>query len=193
MHTTWQDLRYGIRTLIKNPAFSAIAILTLALAIGANTAIFTVLDAVLLNSLPVRNPQQLVILTDPSDGGMSVGSSTGDRGMLTYAEFQDIAARNQVLSGIFAADAMHGDVPVAVEGAEQTSGEGLQANVQMTSGSFFSVLGVDPLLGRTFGSEVDKVRDANAVAVISYSFWQRHFGGDASVLGRKLRIRKTVY
>jgi predicted permease len=193
MDRMWQDLRYGVRTLIKNPAFGAIAILTLALGIGANTAIFTVLDVVLLNSLPVRNPQQLVILTDPNDGGMSVGSSTGDRGMLTYAEFQDIAARNQVLSGVFAADAMHDEIPVAVEGAQQGSGKGLEASVQTTSGSFFGVLGVDPLLGRTFGPEVDKVRDANPVAVISYSFWQRHFGGDVSALGRKLRIRKTVY
>jgi predicted permease len=192
MHTVWQDLRYGIRTLIKNPAFSAIAIFTLALGIGANTAIFTVLDAVLLNSLPVRNPQELVLLTDPGAGGMSVGSSRGDRDMLTYAEFQDLAARNQVLSGIFAADAMGGRVPVSLEGAEQ-GGEASEAGVQMVSGSFFNVLGVNALAGRTFGPEVDKLRDANPVAVISYGFWQRRFGGDASALGRKLRIRNTVY
>ena len=192
MHTVWQDLRYGIRTLIKNPAFSAIAILTLALGIGANTAIFTVLDAVLLNSLPVRSPQQLVLLTDPGDGGMSVGSSTGDRGMLTYAEFQDLAARNQVLSGALAADAMGGQMPVSLDGAAQ-GGEASEAGVQLVSGSFFNVLGVSALAGRTFGSEVDKLRDANPVAVISYSFWQRRFGGDTSVLGRKLRIHNTVY
>src|SRR5215472_6517137 len=110
MQTIWQDLRYGVRTLIKNPAFSAIAILTLALGIGANTAIFTVVGAVLLNSLPVKNPQQLVLLTDRGAGGMSVGNSSGDRDKLTYAEFQDLAARNQVLSGTFAADALGGDI-----------------------------------------------------------------------------------
>ncbi|HEY6293837.1 MAG TPA: ABC transporter permease, partial [Terriglobia bacterium] len=192
MQMIWRDLRYGVRMLVKNPAFSGIAVLTLALGIGANTAIFTVLDSVLLNSLPVRNPQQLVLLTDPGDGGMSVGSSTGDRGMLTYAEFQDLAARNQVLSGIFAADALHGEIPVAVEGSQQ-NGEGAEASVNMVSGTFFSVLGVDPLLGRTFTTDVDKLRDASPVAVISYSFWQRRFGGDTSVLSQKLRIRKTVY
>ncbi len=188
MQTVWQDLRYGVRALMKNPAFSAIAILTLALGIGANTAIFTVLDSVLLNSLPVRNPQQLVLLTDPGAGGMSVGNSTGDRDTLTYAEFQDLAARNQVLSGVLAADAMGGQMPVSVEGAEQ----GGEAAVQMVSGSFFNVLGVNPLAGRTFTPEVDKLRDANPVAVISYSFWQRRFGGDTAAVGRKLRIRNTV-
>ena len=192
MQTIWQDLRYGIRTLIKNPAFSSIAILTLALGIGANTAIFTVLDAVLLNSLPVRSPQQLVLLTDPGSGGMSVGSSTGDRDMLTYAEFQDLAARNQVLSGILAADAMGLQIPVSLEGAAQ-GGEASEAGVQMVSGSFFNVLGVNALVGRTFTPEVDKLRDANPVAVISYSFWQRRFGGDTTVIGRKLSIRKNVY
>jgi predicted permease len=201
MHTVWQDLRYGIRMLVKNPGFSAIAVLTLALGIGANTAIFTVLNSVLLNSLPVRNPQRLVLLTDPGAGGMSVGSSTGDRDMLTYAEFQDLAARNQVLSGIFAADGMRSQMPVAVEGSEPSGegaggGEGVEGAegvVQLVSGSFFGVLGVDPLLGRTFDTGVDKARDANPVAVISYGFWQSRFGGDTSVLSRKLRIRKTVY
>ncbi len=192
MQTIWQDLRYGIRTLVKNPAFSAIAILTLALGIGANTAIFTVLDSVLLNSLPVRNPQQLVLLTVPGAGGMSVGNSTGDRDMLTYPEFQDLAARNQVLSGIFAADALHSDIPVAVEGTGQ-GGEASQAAIQMVSGSFFNVLGVNALAGRTFTPEVDKLLDANPVAVISYSFWQRRFGGDTAVIGQKLQIRKTVF
>ena len=192
MGTLLADFRYALRVLRKNPGFATVAVLTLALGIGANTAIFTVLNAVLLNSLPVKDPQQLVLLTDPSDRGMSTGSSTGDRGMLTYAEFQDLAARNQVLSGIFAADSMYNDMPVAVEGSGQ-NGEGAQATVNMVSGSFFNVLGTDALLGRTFTPEVDKRRDASPVAVISYSFWQRRFGGDASVIGREIRIRKTVY
>jgi predicted permease len=192
MGTLLQDLRYGIRMLAKNPGFTTVAALTLALGIGANTAIFSVINSVLLNTLPVRNPQQLVLLTDPDAGGMNVGSSTGDRDMLTYAEFQDLAARNQVLSLIFAADAMHNEIPVAVQGSQQ-NGEGAEASVNMVSGAFFSVLGVDPLLGRTFTSGVDKLRDADPVAVISYSFWHRRFGGETSVLSQKLRIRKTVY
>ena len=142
-----QDLRYATRMLVKNPGFTIVAALTLALGIGANTAIFTVLNSVLLNSLPVKNPQQLVLLTEPDAGGMSVGSSTGDRGMLTYAEFQDLAARNHVLSGIFAADALHGEIPVTVEGSRE-GGSSPEASVNMVSGSFFNVLGVAPLFGR---------------------------------------------
>ena len=98
-----QDLRYGIRMLVKNPAFTAVATLTLALGIGANTAIFTVVNSVLLSSLPVKDPQQLVFLTDPNAQGMNVGSQDGDRDMLTYPEFQDLSARNQVFSGVLAA------------------------------------------------------------------------------------------
>jgi len=185
-----RDLRYAFRVLLKNPGFTAVAVITLALGIGANTAIFTVLNSILLNSLPVKNPQQLVLVTAPNAGGMGVGSSRGNRDLLTYAEFQDLAARNQVLSGILAADTLHGEIPV---GGSEPGGEGAEASVNMVSGAFFEVLGVDPLLGRTFTPEVDKLRDANPVAVISYSFWQRRFGGDPSVLSQKLRIKATLY
>jgi len=121
--------------------------------------------------------------------GMCVGIY---RQVTTYAEFQDLAARNQVLSGVLAADTMGLQIAVSVEGSEQ-GGKGSEAGVQMVSGSFFNVLGVSAVAGRTFGPEVDKLRDANPVAVISYSFWQRRFGGDTSALGRKLRVRNTVY
>src|SRR5437667_1297360 len=103
MGTIVQDLKYGIRMLAKNPGFTAVAVLTLALGIGANTAIFTVINSVLLRMLPVRDPQQLVVLTDPDAHGMAVGSQKGDRDLLTYPEFQEIRDRNHVLSGVFAA------------------------------------------------------------------------------------------
>src|SRR5947208_8306472 len=142
MGTLLQDLRYGIRMLVKNPGFTAVAVLTLALGIGANTAIFTVINSVLLRMLPVRDPQQLVVLTDPDAHGMAVGSQNGDRNLLTYAEFQEIRDRNRVLSGVFAAMSSVRDLPVSVEGTGE-DGEGAPAKVSMVSGSYFSVLGVN--------------------------------------------------
>ena len=192
MNTLLQDLRYGLRMLAKNPGFTAVAVLTLALGIGANTAIFTVINSVLLSTLPVKDPRQLVVLTDPDSHGMSVGSEDGDRDLLTYPEFQELRERNQVFSGILAADSSVPRLVVVVEGSEQ-SGEGAPAYVGMVSGSYFSVLGVNAILGRTFTTEVDKIRDANPVAVISYNFWRSRFGGEPSVLGRKIRIRQASY
>jgi predicted permease len=192
MSALLQDLKYGLRMLARNPGFTVVAALTLALGIGANTAIFSVVNSVLLSALPVKNPQQLVILTDPDAHGMSIGSQDGDRAMLTYPEFQEISARNQVLSGVLAAMSGVHSLPVAIEGAEET-GEGGQAGVSLVSGSYFSVLGVRALIGRTFTADVDKARDANSVAVISYNFWQSRFGGESSVLGRKMRIRQTPF
>jgi predicted permease len=194
MSTLLQDVRYAIRMLMKNPGFTLVAMLTLALGIGANTAIFTVLNSVLLTTLPVKNPQQLVVLTDPSDHGMSRGNSTGDRGLLTYPEFQDISSRNQVLSGVFAAQSSVYNAQVSLPGEGQgENGEGEKAEVNMVSGSYFTVLGVQPILGRAFTTDVDQPRDANPLAVISYNFWQSRFAGDRGVMGRKIRIRRTEF
>jgi predicted permease len=192
MGTFLQDIRFGLRMLVKNPGFTVIAVLTLALGIGANTAIFTVIDSVLLSSLPVKNPQQLVFLTDPDAHGMSIGNQDGDRSLLTYPEFQDISAHNKVLSGVLAADSSVARLPATIDAGTQ-AGQGAPAYIKLVSGSYFSVLGVTPALGRVFGVEVDKARDASPLAVISYSFWQGRFGGDPSVLGRKVRIRDTSF
>jgi predicted permease len=188
----WQDIRYGLRMLAKNPGFTATAVLTLALGIGANTAIFTVINAVLLSSLPVGHPEQLVVLTDPNAHGMKRGNNTGDRDLLTYAEFEEIARRNRVLSGVFSAASTAISMPVGVVGVGE-DGSSAQVDIGLVSGSYFAVLGVKAIIGRMFTADVDKVRDANPVVVISYNFWQSRFGGDPSVLGRKLRMRKTTY
>jgi predicted permease len=190
--TVLQDVRYGIRMLLKNPGFTLIAVLTLALGIGANTAIFTVVNSVLLNTLPVKDPGQLAVLTNPDAHGMSVGSEDGDRDLLTYAEFQALSERNQVFSGVFATDSNADQINVTMEGSGPND-EGSPAYIEMVSGSYFSVLGVNPLLGRTFTTDVDKSRDANPVAVISYGFWQSRFAGSTSAIGRKIRIRNTSY
>jgi predicted permease len=190
--TFWQDLRFGVRMLAKSPGFTAVAVLTLALGIGANTAIFSVVNSVLLRNLPVRDPQQLVFLTNPDAQGMEQGFGDGDRDFLTYPEFQELSHNIQVLSGLAASASEGPKLSVQIEN-EGESSEGAPARISLVSGSYFSVLGVDPILGREFTSDVDTVRDASPIAVISYSFWQGRFGGDRAVLSRKIRIRGTSY
>ena len=186
------DVRYGLRVLRKNPGFTAAAVLTLSLGIGANTAIFTILNSVLLSNLPVKNPQQLVLLTNPDEHGRQIGFSDEERDLLTYPEFQDLSARNQVFEGMLAADSDNQklDVSLVTTGGSST---GSPAQICLVSGSYFSVLGVNPVLGLFFTTEVDRVRDANPLAVISYGFWQSRFGGDPSAVGRKIRILNTTY
>jgi predicted permease len=196
MATLWQDIRYGSRMLWKNPGFTVVAVLTLALGIGANTAIFTVLNAVLLSSLPVKDPHQLVVLSDPDSHGMSIGGQNGDRSLLTYPEFRYLSEHNGIFNGVLAADSGSRSMPVSIEQASARAAdraEGSPAIVSLVSGSYFSVLGVNAIVGRTFTADADNVRDANAVAVISYNFWQSRFGGDVTAVGKRLRIRQTSY
>ncbi|HKF52129.1 MAG TPA: ABC transporter permease [Candidatus Acidoferrales bacterium] len=196
MNTFLQDIRYAIRTMRKSPGFAVVAILTLALGIGANTAIFTVINSVLLNNLPVEHPEQLVLLTNPNEQGGGIGFSDGVRDVLTYPEFQSIEQNNKVFSGVLAADSSTSSLPAEVEAAGNGGASAASpspAHIKLVSGSYFSVLGVDPILGRAFGTEVDKLRDANPVAVISYGFWQSRFAGASDVVGRKLRVLQTTY
>jgi predicted permease len=178
--------------LAKNPGFTAVAVLTLALGIGANTAIFSVVNSVLIRNLPVRDPQQLVFLTNPDAQGMEQGFGDGDRDFLTYPEFQELSHNNQVLWGLAASASEGSKLSVGIENEGQSS-ESAPARISLVSGSYFSVLGVDPILGRAFTSDVDLVRDANPVALISYGFWQERFGGDRAVLSRRIQIRGTSY
>jgi predicted permease len=187
-----RDLRFALRMLRKSPGFAAVAILTLALGIGANTAIFSVIDSVLLSNLPVKDPQQLVFLTNPDEQGFGIGFGDGDRDFVTYPEFQELERNNQVFSGLLAASNFTSRIPVEVQTADP-AGNGAPAHVSLISGSYFSVLGVTPILGRAFGTEVDKLRDANPVAVISYAFWRDRFDGVPDVIGRRIRILNTSY
>jgi predicted permease len=191
----WQDLRFAFRMLGKNPGFTLIAVLTLALGIGANTAIFSVLDSVLLRSLPVASPQQLVVLTDPDAHGTNFGSETGgDRSLLAYSEFEYLRDHNEVFAGIFAADSELPEVQATIDSSSIASGNQKEsARVRLVSGGYFSTLGVQPAAGRMFGSEVDRARGASPIAVISYGFWKKRFGLDPGVLGKTIQIHQTPF
>ena len=189
----WQDFRFAARMLVKNPGFTLVAVLTLALGIGANTAIFSVVNSVLMRSLPVKEPQQLVFLTNPDNQGMEQGFGDGNRDFLTYTEFQELSKNNDVLSGLAASASEGGPkLSVGIENQGQIS-EGAPVQIGLVSGSYFSVLAIDPVVGRLFGTEVDAVRDASPVAVVSYHFWQDQLDGNRAALGRKIRIRGTWF
>ena len=192
MGTFLQDIRYGIRMLLKNPGFTAVAVLTLALGIGANTAIFSVLDSVMLRKLPVVHSEQLVLLTNPDSHGQNFGSESGDRSLLAYSEFEYLRDHNEVFSSIFAADSNLPEVRATVGGSvngEANHEESLR--VRLVSGDYFSTLGVSPAAGRMFASEVDRARGGSPFAVASYSFWQRRFNLDPSIIGKTIQINQT--
>jgi hypothetical protein len=169
MESIWQDVRYALRALRKAPAFAATAVLTLALGIGATTAIFSLLDAVILRSLPVSKPEELVLV---------VGGSQ-------YPVFQAFRQHTDVFADLLATS---GVTPLEVE---IDAGARDRTKVSLVSGSYFSTLGVRAAMGRVFTVNDDQVPGAHPVAVASYGYWQRRFGGDAAVLGRVLRISGT--
>jgi predicted permease len=180
MGMLWQDIRYGVRMLRKNPGFTAVAVLTLALGIGANTAIFTLIEALLLKSLPVKAPQQLALVT--------VNAFYGHNASLSYPLYEQWREGSQSFSGLFAA--AHGRYRMTVDGAED-AGAG-RVGAQAVSGNFFHVLGVPAVLGRTLTPEDDRPGSPQPVAVLSHGFWQRRFGLDPAVIGKTIRLEDTV-
>jgi predicted permease len=182
-----QDLRYGTRALRKSPGFTIVAVLTLALGIGANTAIFSLLNAVLLRDLPVKNPNELVLLGTGRGSGNTGGV---DDVLYSYRFYEELAQSNQVFSETSAMmsvlfGGMHGRVE------DSTNLEPM--NVQLVSGTYFSVLGVQPVLGREFSKSDDEPLGAHAIAMISYSWWTRRFARDPAVIGKTIAVGPTLY
>ena len=168
------DIRYAFRTFRKSPVFVAVAVLSLALGIGANTAIFTLIDQVLLRLLPVKDPQQLVLLWGR---GSHYGSNNGPN-KLSYPMYLDFRDKNEVFSGVFCRTDTA--FSLNVEGkTEMVSGE-------LVSGTYFPVLGVGPALGRVFGPADDTGEGGAPYAVISYRYWVSRFARDPKVIGKKL-------
>jgi len=194
MANLWQDLRYTMRLVAKSPGFALIAVLTLALGIGANTAIFSVLDSVLLRSLPVSHPEQLVVLSDPDEHGSSFGSEGGDRSLLAYSEFEYFRDHNEVFSHIFAADSSLPELEVTIpNSSSSTEVQRESARVRLVSGDYFATLGVTPAAGTFFTREVDRARGGSPIAVLSYAFWKQRFGLDPLALGKTVQIRQTSF
>jgi putative ABC transport system permease protein len=178
LETLGQDLRYAIRMLRLNPGFTLVAVLSLALGIGANTAIFQLLDAVRLRSLPVAKPAELCEVKVVSPKGRS-GNFPNRYGHITNAMWEQIRDRQEAFSSIFA----WGDWPFDLsQGGRVRQTEGI-----WVSGDYFRTLGVSPLMGRLISSEDDR-RGCAPVAVISYAFWQREFGGAASAVGSTVSL-----
>ena len=171
MTSLWQDLAYALRMLRKNPGFTTIAILTLALGIGANTAIFSVVNGVLLNPLPYPHPEELVTLHE-SKPNFNTGS-------ISYPNFLDWQKENHTLSAM----AVSRSYSFSLTGL----GEAEQVNAQFVTSDFFSILGVNPVMGRGF-SRTDDQRGAAPVALISAGFWKRKFGSASDVLGKTLTL-----
>jgi predicted permease len=169
-----QDLRYAFRTLRKAPLFTSVAVLSLALGIGANTAIFTLVNQLILQLLPVRDPDQLVMLTAR---GQHYGSNTGNNA-ISYPMYQDFRDKNQVFQGMFCR--FSHDFSLTYEGrTELIVGE-------LVSGNYFPVLGVGAALGRVFTAQDDLIQGGHPIAVLSYGYWKTRFAADPGVIGRKI-------
>jgi predicted permease len=188
-----QDLRYSFRMFRKSPSFTAVAVLTLALGIGANTAIFSVLESVLLRALPVHRPNELVVLTDPEAHGANFGSQGGSRRQLAYSEFEYLRDHNDVFSRMFAADSATQDADITLANSTTGSGEKQRARIKLVSGDYFTTLGLKPAAGRFFANEVDRERGSSPVAVVSYPFWRQHYGLSPAILGKNIQIHQTSF
>lgn len=169
-----QDLRYALRIFRKNPGFTSVVVLTLALGIGANTAIFSLMNAVLLQSLPVRNPNELTVVqyNDPQSGRENEDFS--------YPMYQALRDKNSVFAGVFSRSGVDFNASYA--------GQSERATGEIVSGNYFEVLGVRPWIGRLFTEEDDRVPGAHSIAVLSYGYWQTRFGGDASIIGKEILL-----
>ncbi|MGO8788612.1 MAG: ADOP family duplicated permease [Terriglobia bacterium] len=194
----WHDVRYGLRMLARSRGLTAIVLLSLALGIGANTAIFSLIDAVLLKSLPVQNPQELALLNWSSHGWAEgvMSNVAGDMyedkvGRMTstsfsYAVYDQMRTRSQVFSSVLALAGNDSQLNLGYQGVPG------RADGELVSGTFFSTLGVEPILGRAITPDDDRF-GASPVAVIGYGYWERRFGRDAGILGRKITVNSVPF
>jgi putative ABC transport system permease protein len=182
VHTFWQDVRYGLRMLGKNPGFASIAILTLALGIGANTAIFSLMDQIMLRRLPVKNPDELVILRSPGRGEGHVWTDGDAAQSFSYPAYKGLRDSDAV-SGMLAR--------FAFEASIASRGQTERGLGELVSGNYFDVLGVHPAFGRLFTADDDRAQGAHPLVILSHSYWLQHFGGDPGILNQTLLVNNT--
>ncbi len=187
IETFFKDLRYAWRQLRRNPVFSIVAVLSLALGIGTNTAIFSVMNSVIFRSLPVRNPHELVMLTNPSESGSWSGMWDHERPWISYQEFLDLREHLTTLSGLCVAGSSLEEWQVRISGGEQEPMQG-----RLVSEEYFSVLAVQPAIGRVFQAQDATGPGKDPYAVIGYDFWQKRFAGSTDVLGTPIKLNGTT-
>jgi predicted permease len=181
MNSFLQDLRYALRQLRKSPGFSITVIVTLALGIGANAAVFTLFDQVLLRALPVERPHELVRFEWSGAFSGSMSSFGGDStNYFSYPMYKDLRDQNQVFSGILAAD----KAQVGISWHNQAEND----DAEVVSGNYFQILGLKPAAGRLFTPQDDTAKDSNPVVVLSYNYWRNHLGAARDVVGQTILI-----
>ena len=192
METLFKDIRYGIRGLLKRKAFAAIAVLTLALGIGANTAIFTLVNAVMLKSLPVQKPEELVLFSDATNEGTSLHDTpqTGQWQRFSYASYEYFRDHNQSFQEIAALRS--GESPLSVRQTDAQANAAARARGHLVTGNYFSVLGVRAARGRVLTPEDDKP-GATPATVISHRYWEKELNSDPSVVGKSFIINGTNF
>ncbi|HEY1160901.1 MAG TPA: ABC transporter permease [Terracidiphilus sp.] len=183
----WQDLRYSVRMLAKSPGFTLVAVLSLALGIGANTAIFSLMEVVMLRSLPVDEPGQLVLFGDGRAAGSNDSLPNDNSRLFSYPFYRSFSQKNEVFSGVTAIDSIEFGTHATLAGGGR---EMLHAS--LVSGTYFSVLGVNPNRGRVLTEADDQTPGSGTVAVASYSWWLRH-GNDPATVGKTVHIEGTDY
>jgi predicted permease len=197
VESLWQDIRYGARQLLKSPGFSIVAILSLALGIGANTAIFTLINDLLLKSLPVHDPQQLVSFGKATGGGILGGfDHARPIDIFTYDFYKGLErdrenGQTAKFEGVCAFSSF--PVQISVRSGMQGGGAATQAFSHLVSGTFFSVLAAEPILGRTIAPADTDAPSRSPVAVISYRYWQQALAADPAVIGRVITINGTLF
>ena len=186
MDTIIQNFRYALRQLRRNPGFTAIAVVTLSVAIGANAAIFSVVNQVLLKQLPIAEPERLVMLKFVgSDSGHTDAWGGGENIQFSYPMYRDLRDQNTVFAGMLATF----PVQVGVQWRDSSS----LVRGELVSGNYFSVLGVRPVVGRLFMPEDAATRGASPLAVLSYRYWEQHFSADPSVIGQGILINGSPF
>jgi len=182
-----QDVSYGVRAMLRSPVVTVIATVSLALGIGANTAIFSLIDALMLRSLPVRDPSRLVVLgTGDWDG---IGDGFAITELYSYRFYRQMQRKNEVFSDTAAVFSITNDVYGFVEGRADSE----PMRVQLVSGTYFPTLGVRAQLGRALNESDDNSDGGHPVVVISNAFWKRSLANDPNVLDRKLKLGTTVF
>src|SRR5277367_6551435 len=188
MNTIWQELRFGLRTLRNNPGFTAIAVLTLALGIGANVGIFSVMQQVLLQRMPVAHPEQLALVYSPGPKSGHVSSDETDGSeSFSYPMYKDLRDQLTTSAGVLSGLVAKADFPVSLASRGQTE----RAHSELVSGNYFEVLGVQPAVGRTLQPSDAASDDGAPVVVLGYGYWQKRFGGDARILNESVLINNS--